>query len=149
MTGPAQGAPSVRTWAHDMAPEPMDDATDRDRTRYHLARAIGLFLGWMGHSSDALAAEVDEHRQHRYLARLHLVVAESQVALLTFAVHTSQPDPIRWASDRAHAESSEWLWQCGEEVGLDVDSQNPTEALGVYEAVGFEVRRRWTTYRRP
>lgn len=34
-------------------------------------------------------------------------------------------------------------------VGLDVDSQNPTGALGVYEAVGFEVRRRWTTYRRP
>ncbi|WP_445258875.1 GNAT family N-acetyltransferase [Nocardioides aurantiacus] len=33
-------------------------------------------------------------------------------------------------------------------VGLDVDSQNPTGALGVYEAVGFEVRRRWTTYRR-
>lgn len=31
---------------------------------------------------------------------------------------------------------------------LDVDSANPTGALGVYEAVGFEVRRRWTTYRR-
>ncbi len=33
-------------------------------------------------------------------------------------------------------------------VGLDVDSENPTGALGVYEAVGFEVQRRWTTYRR-
>jgi mycothiol synthase len=32
---------------------------------------------------------------------------------------------------------------------LGVDAQNPTGALGVYEAVGFEVSRRSRAYRRP
>lgn len=31
-------------------------------------------------------------------------------------------------------------------AGLDVDSENPTGALAIYERVGFEVQRRWTSY---
>ena len=30
---------------------------------------------------------------------------------------------------------------------LDVDSENPTGALGIYERAGFRTRRRWTDYR--
>lgn len=33
-----------------------------------------------------------------------------------------------------------------DEASLDVDSENPTGALGVYERAGFEVERRWTNY---
>ena len=33
-----------------------------------------------------------------------------------------------------------------DEASLDVDSENPTGALGVYERVGFEVESRWTNY---
>lgn len=33
-----------------------------------------------------------------------------------------------------------------DEASLDVDSENPTGALGVYERVGFEVENRWTNY---
>ena len=32
-------------------------------------------------------------------------------------------------------------------AALDVDSENPTGALGVYERVGFVVDQRWTNYR--
>lgn len=32
-------------------------------------------------------------------------------------------------------------------AALDVDSQNPTGALGIYLGAGFEVEQRWTTYR--
>lgn len=32
-------------------------------------------------------------------------------------------------------------------AALDVDSENPTGALGIYEAAGFTVERRWTTWR--
>jgi mycothiol synthase len=32
-------------------------------------------------------------------------------------------------------------------AALDVDSENPTGALGVYERVGFRTERRWTSYR--
>jgi mycothiol synthase len=32
-------------------------------------------------------------------------------------------------------------------AALDVDSENPTGALGVYERVGFRTQRRWTSYR--
>ncbi|MCW2817672.1 MAG: GCN5-related N-acetyltransferase [Marmoricola sp.] len=32
-------------------------------------------------------------------------------------------------------------------AALDVDTHNPSGALGIYERVGFEVVRRWTTYR--
>jgi ribosomal protein S18 acetylase RimI-like enzyme len=31
-------------------------------------------------------------------------------------------------------------------AGLDVDSENPTGALAIYERVGFVVQRRWTSY---
>jgi mycothiol synthase len=33
-----------------------------------------------------------------------------------------------------------------DEASLDVDSENPTGALGVYQRAGFEVESRWTTY---
>ncbi len=33
-----------------------------------------------------------------------------------------------------------------DEASLDVDSENPTGALGIYERVGFEVETRWTNY---
>jgi mycothiol synthase len=33
-----------------------------------------------------------------------------------------------------------------DEASLDVDSENPTGALGVYERAGFAVERRWTDY---
>jgi mycothiol synthase len=33
-----------------------------------------------------------------------------------------------------------------DEASLDVDSENPTGALGVYQRVGFEVESRWTNY---
>jgi mycothiol synthase len=33
-----------------------------------------------------------------------------------------------------------------DEASLDVDSENPTGALGVYERAGFRVERRWTDY---
>jgi mycothiol synthase len=33
-----------------------------------------------------------------------------------------------------------------DEAALDVDSENPTGALGVYQRVGFRVERRWTDY---
>ena len=33
-----------------------------------------------------------------------------------------------------------------DEAALDVDTENPTGALGVYERAGFRVERRWTTY---
>jgi mycothiol synthase len=32
-------------------------------------------------------------------------------------------------------------------AGLDVDSENPTGALGIYERAGFRVEQRWTNYR--
>ncbi len=32
-------------------------------------------------------------------------------------------------------------------AALDVDSENPTGALGIYEAAGFSVEHRWTTWR--
>jgi mycothiol synthase len=35
-----------------------------------------------------------------------------------------------------------------DEASLDVDSENPTGALGVYERAGFEVESRWTNYQR-
>ena len=35
-----------------------------------------------------------------------------------------------------------------DEAALDVDSQNPTGALGVYQRVGFTVESRWTNYSR-
>lgn len=42
------------------------------------------------------------------------------------------------------------LWgyqQAGfDEASLDVDSENPTGALGIYERAGFEVETRWTNY---
>ena len=31
-------------------------------------------------------------------------------------------------------------------AALDVDSENPTGALGVYERAGFRTTKRWTTY---
>jgi ribosomal protein S18 acetylase RimI-like enzyme len=33
-----------------------------------------------------------------------------------------------------------------DEASLDVDSENPTGALGVYQRAGFEVESRWTNY---
>jgi mycothiol synthase len=30
---------------------------------------------------------------------------------------------------------------------LDVDSENPTSALGIYESAGFQITQRWTSYR--
>ncbi len=33
-----------------------------------------------------------------------------------------------------------------DEASLDVDSENPTGALGIYERAGFEVETRWTNY---
>ena len=33
-----------------------------------------------------------------------------------------------------------------DEAALDVDSENPTGALGIYERAGFEVESRWTNY---
>jgi mycothiol synthase len=33
-----------------------------------------------------------------------------------------------------------------DEAALDVDSENPTGALGVYRRVGFTVESRWTSY---
>jgi ribosomal protein S18 acetylase RimI-like enzyme len=33
-----------------------------------------------------------------------------------------------------------------DEASLDVDSENPTGALGIYERAGFEVESRWTNY---
>ncbi len=33
-----------------------------------------------------------------------------------------------------------------DEAALDVDSENPTGALGVYERAGFAVESRWTDY---
>ena len=33
-----------------------------------------------------------------------------------------------------------------DESALDVDSENPTGALGVYRRCGFEVESRWTNY---
>jgi mycothiol synthase len=33
-----------------------------------------------------------------------------------------------------------------DESSLDVDSENPTGALGIYERAGFEVESRWTNY---
>jgi ribosomal protein S18 acetylase RimI-like enzyme len=33
-----------------------------------------------------------------------------------------------------------------DQAGLDVDSENPTGALGVYRRAGFAVEFRWTTY---
>jgi mycothiol synthase len=33
-----------------------------------------------------------------------------------------------------------------ERASLDVDSENPTGALGLYESVGFRTRQRWTNY---
>ena len=33
-----------------------------------------------------------------------------------------------------------------DEASLDVDSENPTGALGVYQRAGFEVETRWTNY---
>ena len=35
-----------------------------------------------------------------------------------------------------------------DEASLDVDSENPTGALGIYERAGFEVESRWTNYQR-
>ena len=35
-----------------------------------------------------------------------------------------------------------------DEASLDVDSENPTGALGIYERVGFVVEKRWTDYAR-
>ena len=32
------------------------------------------------------------------------------------------------------------------EASLDVDSENPTGALGIYERAGFVVESRWTDY---
>jgi ribosomal protein S18 acetylase RimI-like enzyme len=32
---------------------------------------------------------------------------------------------------------------------LDVDSANPTGALGLYESLGFEIERRSTAWRKP
>ena len=31
-------------------------------------------------------------------------------------------------------------------AALDVDSENPTGALGLYQSVGFEVQQRWSNY---
>jgi len=41
-----------------------------------------------------------------------------------------------------------WLYQEAgfDEASLDVDSDNPTGALGIYEKAGFEVESRWTNY---
>jgi ribosomal protein S18 acetylase RimI-like enzyme len=33
-----------------------------------------------------------------------------------------------------------------DEASLDVDSENPTGALGIYQRAGFEVESRWTNY---
>jgi ribosomal protein S18 acetylase RimI-like enzyme len=33
-----------------------------------------------------------------------------------------------------------------DEASLDVDSENPTGALGIYQRAGFEVETRWTNY---
>ena len=33
-----------------------------------------------------------------------------------------------------------------DEASLDVDSENPTGALGIYERAGFEVERQFTVY---
>lgn len=35
------------------------------------------------------------------------------------------------------------------EAMLGVDAENPSGALGMYEGLGFEVHRRWMTFRRP
>jgi hypothetical protein len=36
-----------------------------------------------------------------------------------------------------------------EETALGVDTQNPNGALRLYESVGYQVERRYTTYRKP
>ncbi|MGH3588038.1 MAG: GNAT family N-acetyltransferase, partial [Pseudonocardia sp.] len=36
-----------------------------------------------------------------------------------------------------------------DESSLDVDSENPTGALGIYERAGFVVESRWTDYASP
>jgi mycothiol synthase len=41
-----------------------------------------------------------------------------------------------------------WVYRAAgyDEASLDVDSENPTGALGVYRRAGFEVESRWTNY---
>lgn len=100
-------------YASEVVPEPGDDASLLDLTRYHVARALGFWRGFM----DAPIERVGD--------RTLVVVAQSQVALLLVALHDglSGEEAARWAFDRCHdGDAGEWLWAAGERLGIDPNS---------------------------
>lgn len=114
MTAP--NAPSVQqVFAHELVPEPSDDAALGVRTRYHLARAIGLAPGF--------GVPDAEPAIRQYADRILLFLAESRVALLHVALEhgLAGDDAARFVGERCHEEVGEWLWQYAEERDVDAD----------------------------
>ncbi len=123
--GEDPAVPAAKVYAYELAPEPLDSQPCPPEVvaRYHLARAAGLWLGWMGHSDVLL--DTSEHARRFYVERLNHVIAETGLALLLYAVVTGESDPVEWARMRNHEESGEWVWQCGKHLGLDMDRIKP------------------------
>ncbi|MCW2868635.1 MAG: GCN5-related N-acetyltransferase, partial [Marmoricola sp.] len=103
-------------------------------------RPAQSLLARTGDGELAAYVQTDEHdavrqatgRREAFVAKVGVVPEHRRRGLASTLLRTAM---VRYAAagyDRA---------------ALDVDSENPTGALGIYEAAGFTVERRWTTWR--
>lgn len=110
-------------YAHEIAPEQSESSTSTvDIARYHVARAWGFRIGWMGHGAvvigdDPIAAALSSER-------LLTMCSEQMLALVAYAQVGGEADPLVWAH-RRQDEDGEWLYEAGLNLGIDMDSIRP------------------------
>lgn len=116
-------------YAHELVPHLPEDEEYGARwaARYHVARAAGLLFGWYGRtdrpepSRDSLAFRLD-------MERLSHALVEADLALLSYALLTEQPNPQEWVRRRTGADAvGEWLYEVGVLLGIDMDRLRPYE----------------------
>jgi len=133
--------------AHNRAFVDLPGWTPWDAEMWHTwvsgHRALRPAQSLLARAADgALAAYVqtDEHdavrqatgRREAFVAKVGVVPEHRRRGLASTLLRTAMVRHAAAGYDRA---------------ALDVDSENPTGALGIYEAAGFTVERRWTTWR--
>ncbi len=123
-----------RRYAHEIVPEPRtDDAPLLDLTRYHVARAAGLWRGAM----DGTSAMLEPHSIESVLVvrTIAVALAEIRVALLHYQLwkqtlqgQTGQ-EIATWVRERTHENIGEWLREIGLELGIPMEQIRPYAAV--------------------
>lgn len=118
-------ASAPKVYAHEMVPHlpEYDEAGARWVTRYHVARASGLLLGWYERQRPD---PTDRHAVALDMRWLGEALAQAELAFLSYAVLIERPNPHAWVQQRMGADVvGEWLWEIGMLLGLDMDRLRP------------------------